>query len=146
MNTKHNIPAFVSVMGIGLGIYDLLRGFMHTVMLDYSASHIAGLTLNTPQAVDLLKLLGAFGVSNYITGVMLILLAVWARPLALAMMGVIPAAYGLGYFTIRCHLVGLSPSTAKWGGFDPLLLDLAICLLTFFAGVAVMVYRNKNAR
>ncbi len=146
MNNKHNIPAFVSVIAMVLGFYDLLRGFMHTVMLNYSADHIAGLALNTPQSVDLLRLLGSFGVSNYITGIMLILLAWRYRPLALTMLGLIPAAYGFGYITIQFNLQAYGPSTAKWGGFDYMLVDLSICVLTFIAGVAVMVYRNMNAR
>jgi hypothetical protein len=38
-------------------------------------------------------MIGAFGISNYVTGVMLILLGWKARPLALAMPGVLPVAY-----------------------------------------------------
>jgi hypothetical protein len=31
---KSNIPRFVSVVAIALGCLDLVRGFMHTILLD----------------------------------------------------------------------------------------------------------------
>ena len=66
---------------------------MHTILLEHAAGNIAGLDLSSSLAADLLQLLGVFGISNYITGVKLILLGWKARPLALTMLGVIPAAY-----------------------------------------------------
>ena len=44
--TSPQIPGFVAVAAILLGIYDLVRGFMHTVLLEYSATHIAVLDLS----------------------------------------------------------------------------------------------------
>ena len=35
------IPKFIFIMAVFLGGIDLLRGFMHTVILPYSATHIA---------------------------------------------------------------------------------------------------------
>ena len=59
-----------------MGCLDLLRGFMHTVLLDFAAANIAGLDLSTSLAGDLLQMMGAFGISNYLTGIILILLGV----------------------------------------------------------------------
>lgn len=76
MNSKYNIPKFVSIAAIALGCFDLLRDFMHTVLLDFAAAIIAGLDLSTSLAGDLLQMMGAFGIYNYLTGIILILLGV----------------------------------------------------------------------
>ena len=73
MKTTKNLPKFVSIVAIILGSLDLIRGFMHTNLLNFAASNIAGPDLSTAQASDLLQLMGAFGISNYITGIALIL-------------------------------------------------------------------------
>ncbi|MFC1996017.1 hypothetical protein ACFLXI_00230 [Chloroflexota bacterium] len=105
MKETTNIPKFVSVVAIALGCLDLLRGFMHTILLEYAAKNIAGFDLSTSLAGDKLQMMGAFGISNYITGVMLILLGWKARQLALAMLGVIPTAYLIGTVGIKINVV-----------------------------------------
>ena len=103
MKNGNTIPKFVSIVAIALGFLDLVRGFMHTMLLKYAATNIAGLDLSSSVAVDLLRLLGSFGISNYITGVMLILLGWKARTLALTMLGAIPAAYFIGTVGIKLN-------------------------------------------
>ncbi len=82
MDEKTRVPMFVSIVTILLGCYDLVRGIMHTFRLEYSALHIAKINLAGPEASDLLRLLGVFGISNFITGIMLILIGLKARGLA----------------------------------------------------------------
>ena len=62
--------------------------------------------------------MGTFGISNYLTGIMLILLGWKARPLALAMLGVIPVAYAVGIVGIRINSAPYAPSQAAWAGRD----------------------------
>lgn len=137
-------PAFVSVITFLLGAYDLLRGFMHTILLHYSATHIAGLDLSMSNASDQLRLLAAFGMSNYATGTMLILVAIYARKLALAMLGIIPLAYFIGYLGLQANSSGYAPSQADWGGLEPMLVYLAICVLTFGAGLLATYARPRR--
>ena len=134
MKEQTNIPKFVSVVAIGLGCLDLIRAFMHTIMLEYAASNIAGFDLSTSLAGDLLQQMGAFGISNYLTGVMLILIGWKARPLALAMLGVIPIAYAIGFAAIKVNSAAYAPSQAAWGGAKPMLVYLLISGVTFLAG------------
>ena len=47
MNSEHKIPKFVSIAVVVLGCLDLVRGFMHTILLDYDATNIAGIDLST---------------------------------------------------------------------------------------------------
>jgi hypothetical protein len=143
MNPIKNIPTFVSFVAITLGCLDLIRGFMHTILLEYAATNIAGLDLSSSVAIDLLQLMGAFGISNYITGVMLILLGWKARPLALTMLGVIPAAYLIGSVGIKINSAAYPATEGNWGGIPMMLVYMGVCVVTFFAGV-IMAKRKKN--
>lgn len=131
-------------MAVFLGSIDLLRGFMHTVVLPYSATHIACLDLSGPTAPDLLRLLGLFGISNYITGATLILTGLYARPIALVLLGLIPAFYGLGLLTIHAATNPYPPSTAQWGGRPFMMINLSLYVLTFLAGIFVLRYRKTK--
>ena len=144
MQEKNNIPVFVPVIAFLIGCYDLVRGFMHTINLEYSARYLAGLDLTTPQAIDLLRLLDVFGISNYITGIMLILLALKARSLALIMLAVIPLAYGLGIICLRYIMPNYPPSHALWTGAPIMIVYLGICFMTFIAGLGVVLYRKHK--
>ena len=138
------IPKFISIMAVFLGVIDLLRGFMHTVVLPYSATHIACLDLSGPTATDLLRLLGLFGISNYITGATLILTGLYARPIALVLLGLIPAFYGLGLLTIHVAMNPYPPSTAQWGGRPFMIVNLSLYVLTFLAGIFVLRHRKTK--
>jgi len=141
---KRPIPKFISIMAVFLGVIDLLRGFMHTVVLPYSATHIACLDLSGPTAPDLLRLLGLFGISNYITGATLILTGLYARPIALVLLGLIPAFYGLGLLTIHAAMNPYPPSTAQWGGRPFMMINLSLYVLTFLAGIFVLRHRKTK--
>jgi len=138
------IPKFISIMAVFLGVIDLLRGFMHTVVLPYSATHIASLDLSGPTAPDLLRLLGLFGISNYITGATLILTGLYARPIALILLGLIPAFYGLGLLSIHAAMNPYPPSTAQWGGRPFMMVNLSLYVLTFLAGIFVLRHRKTK--
>jgi uncharacterized membrane protein YphA (DoxX/SURF4 family) len=138
------IPKFISIMAVFLGVIDLLRGFMHTVVLPYSATHIASLDLSGPTAPDLLRLLGLFGISNYITGATLILTGLYARPIALVLLGLIPAFYGLGLLSIHAAMNPYPPSTAQWGGRPFMMVNLSLYVLTFLAGIFVLRHRKTK--
>ena len=113
-------------------------------MLDYAASNIAGLDLSTQQAGDLLQQMGAFGISNYLTGIMLILIGWKARPLALVMLGVIPAVYPIGHTAIKINSAPYAPTQAVWGGATPMLVYLVISGITFIAGIWITLNRKKR--
>ena len=144
MQREYNIPKFVSIVAITLGCLDLIRGFMHTILLDYAAMNIAGFDLSTSLAGDLLQMMGAFGISNYLTGIMLILLGWKARPLALIMLGFIPIAYAIGVAGIKVNSAPYAPTQAAWGGTTFMLVYLALCVITFIAGVSTTLYRKKK--
>ena len=144
MEVKSHIPKFVSIITIALGCLDLFRGFMHTIVLEYAALNIAGFDLTTPLAGDLLLMMGAFGISNYLTGITLILMGWKARPLALTMMGVIPAAYAIGIVGIKINSADYASSQAAWGGIPMMMIYMTVCVITCVAGMIVTQNRKKN--
>jgi len=135
MNNSKNLPKAVSIISIILGSIDLIRGVMHTILLNFTASNIAGLDLSTTQAVDLMQLMGSFGISNYISGIALILLGWKARDLAWIMLGVIPAAYLIGGTAIKLYSAGSTQTQAAWGGIPMMVTYLAVCSVTFLYGL-----------
>jgi hypothetical protein len=135
MNNSNSTPKIVSIVAIILGSLDLLRGIMHTLLLEFAATNIAGLDLSTSQAADLLRLMGTFGISNYITGITLILLGWKARRLALIMLGVIPTAYIVGGIATNFYSAPYTQTQANWGGIPMMLAYMAVCTLTFLYGI-----------
>lgn len=141
---KTQVPKFVWVVLIFLGVIDLARGFMHTVALEYAALNIAGLDLTTSTATEQLRLLGTFGISNWITGVTFILIGLKAKHISIHIMGLIPVAYGLSMIAIRMNTAGYAQTTANWGGMSMMVPYLLVCGITFIGGVIVMRRGNKK--
>ena len=121
-----------------LGCLDLVRGFMHTVLLEYAAENIMGLDLSVARD-DQLLLLGTFGISNYITGFVLILIAMKARNIVQYVFLVVPASYVWGAF-----LIGrVASSTARLGGLPMMQVYITVCIATFVA-IQIWKYLKKK--
>ena len=131
-------PKFAWIIMIGLGCIDLIRGFIHTFMLEFAAINIFVIDLSGGVDNQML-LLGVFGISNYITGIMFILIGLKARQLVPIMLPVIPVTYFLGAVLIS----RVANPTAQLGGGPYMLVYFAICLTTF---IAVLVVKIKNRR
>lgn len=129
-----------------LGCIDLVRGFMHTVLLEYAAINIAGLDLTTSTSAEQLRLLGTFGISNWITAALFILIGLKAKYLSIYVMGIIPIAYGLSMIAIRANTTSYADTTASWGGMSLMVPYLLVCSATFITGVMVMNRNNKKKR
>ena len=121
-----------------LGCLDLVRGFMHTVLLEYAAQNIMGLDLAVARD-DQLLLLGTFGISNYLTGMMLILVGMKARNIVQYVFLAIPVSYLFGGFLIS----RVASSTARLGGLSMMIAYIALCIGTF---VAVLIWKNLKQK
>ena len=89
-------------------------------------------------------MMGAFGISNYLTGIMLILMGWKARPLALVMMGVILASCAIGVAGVKINSAAYIPSQTAWGGTTMMMVYMTICAVTFFTGIITMQTRKKR--
>ena len=134
---KKQAPKFVWIVLIMLGCIDLFRGFMHTVLLEHAAFNIAGLDL-TNAAADQLRLLGTFGISNWITGVTFILIGLKAKELSIYIIGLIPVAYILSGVAMSINTASYTGTQADWGGLMLMIPYISICVITFVAGLIVM--------
>lgn len=118
-----------------LGGVDLIRGFMHTVMLEYAAANVAGVTNG-----DAIFLLRAFGLSNYLTGALFILIALQAKHLAPYVLTLIPVSYIFGLL--------VSPpvaQTAQFNGKYMMMVYFAVCLVVGVWGVVEQRRRRGAA-
>lgn len=141
---EKQVPRFVWIILIFLGCIDLVRGFMHTVMLEYAAINIAGLDLTTTTATEQLRLLGTFGISNWVTGILFILIGLKAKQISIHVMGIIPLAYGLSMLAIGMNLSNYARTQAEWGGMNMLVPYLILAAMTFVAGIYVMKFKKDH--
>ena len=98
------IPTFAWVILASLGAIDFVRGFLHTFMVEHSAQKIAGMNLEQA-AGNQLMLLGAFGISNFLTGAIYLAVAFKARQLVPTVLAIIPLSYLLGFIGLRLNQV-----------------------------------------
>ncbi|MCL0044072.1 hypothetical protein M1N24_00885 [Dehalococcoidia bacterium] len=141
---QNHIPAFVPVVAIALGCYDLLRGFIHTIALEYAALSIAGLDLGGVTAIDQLKLMATLGMSNFVSGIALIIIGLSTRRGALIMLAVIPVSYLIGIVCFRFYSASHEISQANWGGATPLMAYLGICAITFISGLVMATHERPR--
>ena len=123
MNNKTRKVFWVALLVFGC--LDLFRGFMHTVMLEYAAANIAGIT-----DIDAIFLLRTFGISNYLTGTLFILIALKAQELAPYVLVLIPVSYAFGLL--------VSPPVAQAAQFNGkyfMMVYFAICVLLGVWGI-----------
>lgn len=110
-----------------IGGYDVLRGFMHTFLLTWSAANFAKFDLaTTPQ--DQVFMLGVFGISNFLTGFIYLLISRKARELSPYVLIIIPLTYILGLVGIWS---GNVHGQAAFDGKYFMLVYFAICIVTF---------------
>jgi len=122
----------------GLGMVDLIRGIMHTFLLRWSGVHIAGFDpVSTPS--DQFFLLGAFGISNFLTGFLYLLISRKARELSPYVLAIIPATYLLG--VIGIGVAGVR-AQADFPGKYFMMVYFAVCLVT----VAVFLMQRRADR
>lgn len=94
-----------------LAVMDLFRGYMHTFNIMYASENIAHMTL-TP---DTLNLMNTFGISNFLTAFIYILIVVKAKDLAPYVLVIVPFSYLLGI--ISNNITGVAAmQTAEWNG------------------------------
>lgn len=110
-----------------LGISDLVRGFLHTYEVSWAATTFAKLDLSYVRS-DQLTLLGAFGISNILTGLIYILISRKAKNISPYILIIIPIAYALGWLGLKVS--GISANALFLGKYF-ILIYLFVCIVTF---------------
>ena len=109
---------------------------MHTVLLEYAAINIFVIDLSGGVSNQML-LLGVFGISNYLTGIMMILIGFRARELVPFLLPIIPTTYFLGTLLIS----RVANPSAQLGGIPYMIVYFAVCIFTF---IAILVFNIKK--
>jgi len=110
-----------------IGVVDVIRGFLHTFLLNWSAANVAKFDRATTP-MDQIFLLGVFGISNYLTGFIYFLISRRARELSPYVLILVPLAYLLGLIGIWSEHVH---AHAAFKGRYFMLAYFGICVLTF---------------
>jgi hypothetical protein len=122
-----------------IGVLDVIRGFLHTFLLNWSAANIAKFDMATTP-MDQIFLLGAFGISNYLTGFVYLLISRKARELSPYVLILVPLAYLLGLIGIWS---GHVHAHAAFKGRYFMLVYFGICVLTFGIFLVQKAARQK---
>ena len=125
MSTTHQSGQIASKVLFALGCVDLLRGLAHTYLIHWANDTFAHLDLSANGA-DQLMLLSAFGISNWLTGMLFILIAIKAKALANTTLAIILIAYAVGWLGMQ--YAGVSPESDFYGRFI-MLAYFGVCLL-----------------
>jgi len=132
-------PKFAWILLIALGCIDLFRGFIHTVLLEYAAYNI--FVIDTTGGIEnQIFLLGLFGITNYLTGIMLILIGLSARHLVPIILPVLPFIHIAGSALVR----NVAIPTAELGGLTFMTIYFATCIVAFILIVLINI-RKKMA-
>lgn len=112
-----------------LGMVDLIRGFMHTFLLNWSATNVAKLNVANTGS-DQIFLLGVFGISNFLTGIIYILISRKARELSPYVLVIIPLTYLFGLIGIWSNHVY---AKSAFEGQYFMYIYFAVCIIAFGA-------------
>lgn len=119
------------------GLMDIRRGVAHTFNVRYSAEYLAGIE----PISDSLVLMGAFGISNFLTG-MIYFLILWKAPkLAPYILLIIPFSYLLGGIGLKYQSVEME---SAFIGRYVMAVYLGICLLTSLYYIIINI--NKRIK
>lgn len=120
-----------------LGCVDLIRGASHTYFIYWANDTFAHLDLSV-NGSDQLVLLSAFGISNWLTGFLFILIALKAKPIAEMTLTLILLAYLVGWLGMQ--YAGVTPNADFYGRFI-MMGYFAVCLI----GIAWSRYDRRSS-
>lgn len=115
------------------GLMDIRRGIAHTFQVRYSAEHLAGIE----PIPDSLYLMGAFGISNFLTGLIYFLVIWKAREIVPYVLLIIPISYFIGGMGIAYQNV--QPESEFIGRYM-VVIYLSIC---FIAGLFYLFSKRE---
>ena len=107
-----------------LAIMDLFRGFMHTFNIWHASGNIAKMS----QTADTLQLMNTFGITNFLTAFIFIIVVIKAKDIAPYILAAIPTAYIIGI--ISSNITGVQAmQTSAWRGKYMMFVYLGITIL-----------------
>ena len=110
------------VLGV-IAIIDIIRGYMHTFNINYASANIAKIDPHP----DAMYLLGVFGMSNFLTAFVYIIIVWKAKHITPYILLIIPIAYLAGIIGLRTQDVLMQ---SEFNGQYIMFGYFTVCLLT----------------
>jgi hypothetical protein len=121
--TKETALKVCTIVLFLAGLMDIRRGFAHTFNVRYSAEYLAGID----PIPDSLVLMGAFGISNFLTGFIYFLVIWKAKELVPYILLIIPISYFIGGMGLQFQQV--QPESQFIGRYI-MAVYLSICFIS----------------
>lgn len=100
----------ISVLAL-IASMDIFRGYMHTFNIWWASENIARMS----QTADTMLLMNTFGISNFLTGFIYILIIAKAKEITPYILTILPLSYLIGI--ISSNITGISQmQTSEWNG------------------------------
>jgi hypothetical protein len=123
MYNKKTALKVSTILLFAIALLDIVRGFMHTFNINWAAENIAKI-----EAIpDSMMLMGSFGMSNFLTGFIYLLILWKVKNLTPYILGLIPIAYGLGIIGLKLQGIAMD---AEFNGQYMMFVYLGLCALT----------------
>ena len=100
----------IYILGL-IAVMDIVRGYMHTFNIWWASDYFAQMS----QTADTLMLMNTFGITNFLTGFIYLLIILKARNLSPYILMIIPISYLMGIVSARMTGV-LQLQTSSWNG------------------------------
>lgn len=139
MLREKNALKICSVVLFLAALMDIKRGVAHTFNVRYSAEYLAGIE----PISDSLVLMVAFGISNFLTGVIYLLILWKAKKLIPHVLIMIPLSYLLGSLGMRYQNVQME---SAFVGQYIMAVYLGICLLSGLMYFLVSVFNRSESK
>lgn len=121
----------------GLAILDLVRGFLHTFNLNWANATFAQMGQNP----DALMMLGAFGISNILTGFLYLLILRKNKTCAPYVLALIGLSYFLGAVGLKFQ--GIQGESSFYGRYM-MIVYLGLCFI-LSAAYFVVSFKEKKS-
>ena len=110
------------ILGV-IALIDIIRGYMHTFNINYASANIAKIDPHP----DAMYLLGVFGMSNFLTAFIYLIIVWKAKDITPYILFIIPFAYLVGIIGLRTQDVQMQ---SEFNGQYIMFGYFTICLLT----------------
>tara|TARA_Y100000385_G_scaffold253224_1_gene277205 strand:- start:236 stop:637 length:402 start_codon:yes stop_codon:yes gene_type:complete len=122
LNKSLSLKINTIILGV-IALIDIIRGYMHSFNINYASANIAKIDPHP----DAMYLLGVFGMSNFLTAFIYLIIVWKAKHITPYILFIIPFAYLIGIIGLRTQDVQMQ---SEFNGQYIMFGYFTICLLT----------------
>nr|WP_147661466.1 hypothetical protein [Candidatus Prometheoarchaeum syntrophicum] len=145
MNKNHKNkpmpPKFTWITLLIIGIIDIVRGLMHTFFMEQAIATFAHLDYSATNISDQLFQMNTLGISNIISGILFIIVALKAKKYADIALLYLVISHIIGFISIPINNI---ENTSDFLGKYIMLAYIGLCLLAFIVSKLYMITHKKN--